>query len=149
MCNSEIERRQAWRETDGFAKASDQVSGHGGRVNWEERVKRSVVRDVEPLGQMTGGPGESPLSQLNRIYVRHSPLFLQMALGFYTQVDYQPPPFPAQREICEYMVQIGLIKEDPVEGAMIMHYVPVHEALKTYVDALCRVPLPVKRWVMP
>lgn len=185
------ERRQAWREPDGFAKAADQEKP---KRSWEDRMRDSilikntgsdpitlegldgigrqvapgesveyirrpvvpppdpkVVKEIldaegpEPTGMLTGGPSEVP------IFLRgmRSPLFVQLALGFYTQIDFQPPPYPAQREICAMMVKLGMIKEDPVEKATIMHYVPVHEALKAYVDALCRVPTPVRRWVIP
>lgn len=131
MCNSELERRQAWRESDGFAKASD-----GMKVPAAGQAENPLVRfHTKPEVGMSLG--------------WRAPLFIQVALGFHTQLDYQPPPYPAQREICEQMVKLGLLRHDPVDGASTMHYVPVTEALRVYVDALCSVPLPVKRWVMP
>lgn len=170
------ETRDRWREPDGFAKAADAEKPKSDR-SWEDRLRDSILitntgahpitlmgldgvgrqvgpgdsvefrRDEEePTGQLTGGPAEVPGFGF---IDAHSPLFITLAIGFYTQIDYQPPPFPAQKAICTEMMQLGLIKEDPVAGARVMHYVPVHEALKVYVDALCRVPLPVKRWVMP
>ena len=114
MCD-DIERRNQWRETDGFAKAGEMVG-----KSFHERMQESVV-----------------LGQANTLIVqRRSPLFVSMALGFHTQLDYQPVPYPAQREICEQMVKLGLLRHDPVDGAQFMHYVPVQEALRIYVEAL-------------
>lgn len=149
MCNKDVEGRdqaevrQRWRESDGFAMATDGKS-------FDERLKESVRYAGEPVGQLTGGSGEVPNQYSNTLIVqRRSPLFMSMALGFHTQLDYQPVPYPAQREICEQMVKLGLLRHDPVDGSRFMHYVPVQEALRIYVEALCNVPLPVKRWVMP
>lgn len=127
------------------------LDGVGRQVAPGDSVEYRREGEEEPVGMLTGGPAEIPnfKSMGTCDFDAHSPLFITLAIGFYTQIDYQPPPFPAQKAICTEMMQLGLIKEDPVAGARVMHYVPVHEALKVYVDALCRVPLPVKRWVMP
>lgn len=138
------ERRQAWRETDGFAKASDTARGRFDTASG----------DINPLKDPRAraeGQAENPLVRYHSetYALGRSPLFIQIALGFYTQLDYQPPPFEAQRRICEEMVRLGLLRHDPVDGATYPHFVAVHESLKIYVEALCSVPLPVKRWVMP
>lgn len=165
MCNDKVEGRENGRSWDDRVRDSILITNTGDKpitLMGLDGVGRHVepgdsfeyvrapdpkvveeILDAEPAGQTEA------LMANELIPMRRTPLFVELALGFHTLAGYQPPPFPAQREICRQMVKLGLLKEDPVEGARHSHYVPVVAALEIYVNALLEVPLPVKRWVMP
>ncbi len=80
-----------------------------------------------------------------------SPLQIEIMLHYHTRLgDYRDGDFdaPAVRDAMEDFVTVGLLRrtDNPIPATPIYE---ATEATHVYVKALCAVPLPVKRWVMP
>ena len=78
--------------------------------------------------------------------MKHSPLFIEIALHYH----YSPGPWPgelmhdAQRNIHNELLGRGMIERGP-DG----QWRAVDEPLRLYAEALCNVPTPVHKWIMP
>ena len=87
-----------------------------------------------------------------------SPLMIEILIHYYVTggVDYGPPRLdaPAVADAINAFLRRGLLfryetiypNEKPKKDTPI--YIANRDALEPYVNALCRVPLPVKRWVI-
>lgn len=76
-----------------------------------------------------------------------TPLHIDILLHYHCcPDDYRGGDFsaPAVREAIAAFVQLGLLVETHVDP----RYQPT-KGVHIYVEALCRVPLPERRWVMP
>jgi hypothetical protein len=77
-----------------------------------------------------------------------SPLFIEIALHYHCRVDdFDLERFsaPAVQEALQSLVKAGLLERG---GKFQPVYVPT-EGLKVWVDAICSVPFPQRRWMIP
>lgn len=77
-----------------------------------------------------------------------TPLIINILLHYHTAGgDYRDGDLsaPAVAEAMQWLVDAGLLR---LEGTFGRRYVPT-DALPVYVEALCAVPFPVQKWVMP
>lgn len=72
-----------------------------------------------------------------------TPLQIRMALDFYSIPHVEIPPSDAHHESLTMLVSKGLLASNEGGG-----FLPT-DALGVFVEALCAVPLPIKKWVMP
>ncbi len=81
-----------------------------------------------------------------------TPLEIEILLHYYGKAgDYHDGDFryPAVRNAITAFIDIGLLTTEP-ENGMYPHrtYHPT-AGLRLYVETICKIPLPVKKWVMP
>jgi hypothetical protein len=77
-----------------------------------------------------------------------TPLMITIALHYLTEkTDYSPLDHVSQpvRQALNELSAAGLIESRP--GAMLAYHAT--DGLRVWVEALCEVPLPVRRWVIP
>lgn len=76
-----------------------------------------------------------------------TPLGIEILMHYQTRAsDYRDGDFsaPAVREAMDYFVSAGLLRE-----VMSTHRYEATEGCRVFVEALCRVPVPVQKWVIP
>ena len=86
----------------------------------------------------------------------HSPLAITIALHYWAHREryaWREPEHAgsiAVAEIKEALVKHGLLRSLPSRpDHTSADYEPVEDGMSVYVDALCAVPWPVKKWVIP
>ncbi len=71
---------------------------------------------------------------------------------FCTTADLPRLDAPAVQGTCEWLYKLGLLEQTIFEtgspNVKIKHYQGNHEALGVYIDALRKVPLPTKKWII-
>jgi len=81
--------------------------------------------------------------------VFRTPVFIEIALHYWTTPGDHPMvqagTHRMYEEIAEFMVQAGMLTKSEKLGVLYEST----EALGVYIGALCEVPLPVQRWVIP
>jgi hypothetical protein len=77
---------------------------------------------------------------------RISPLKIEILLHYYYSPHDHSSASPAHREAYDEFVKLGLLRVSAKPGIV---YEGNAEALRIYVYALCAVPLPERRWVIP
>jgi hypothetical protein len=113
-------------------------------------------RDSQPEKQLDGFCDSNTLRAgltecFNSAYFPRSPATIEMALKFWHTHGYNPyDDSDHHRNTIKQFLEVGLIVPNPKAREDFQPlYLPVHEALRIYIDALCAVNYPVQRWVMP
>ena len=81
-----------------------------------------------------------------------SPLEIEILIHYYcSPTEYRDGDLgaPAVRDAMREFVTLGLINVLPEPNEHGARYRGNSDALKPYVEALCAIPLPVQRWVLP
>jgi hypothetical protein len=114
--------------------------------------KQEAGRLDKPAGTYEGMRTKSEFAGFNQASARqYTPLCVMMMLEMYVSPEkrsfylYSTLP-PAQAEILELLKRAQIVVPDRASDAQLWSV--DEDALRTYVDAVCRVSLPTKVWVM-
>lgn len=87
---------------------------------------------------------------------QHSPLEIQIALHYWARPEryaWREPEHAGSGKVTEIkqrLADLGLLRSLPSRADHTSaDYEAVSDAMSAYVEALCRVPYPVCKWVMP
>ena len=78
-----------------------------------------------------------------------TPLMIEILIHYYCRVDdFRDLDAPAVKDAIDYFLDNGLIKIN-TNTKYYGVYTGNQDALKVYIEALCNVPLPELKWVIP